>query len=106
MNSGTHTYIKSVLQRKPPDLPIICQWILDAWRELPSKKNVKAFKKGGICNAMDGTEGDCLWEDMESQEEDNKCSAHYMLGVNQYIDMYRYMYVRRYTIHCFDDTPI
>ena len=31
---------------------------------------------------------------------------HHNLGVNQYIDTHRYTSVRRYTIQCFDDTPI
>lgn len=81
MINGTHTYTKSGLRRKP-DLPTICQWILDAWRELPSKIIVKAFKKCGISNAMDGTEDDCLWEEKDSEddsdgEEDTECSAYY-----------------------------
>ena len=47
MISGTHTYTKSGLRRKP-DLPTICQWILDMWRELPSKIIVKASRSVGF----------------------------------------------------------
>ena len=70
MISGTHTYTKSGLRRKP-----------DTGRKLSCKTIVKAFKKCGISNAMDGTEDDCLWEedsvDDSDVNEDNECSAYY-----------------------------
>lgn len=68
MLNGDHSYTKGGLRRKP-DLPTICQWILDAWMELPKKIIVKAFKKCGISNAMDETEDDLLWEEDKSDNE-------------------------------------
>lgn len=53
----------------------LCHWIADAWATIPEDLIVRAFKKCGISNALDGTEDDCLWEEMsdkassESSEE-------------------------------------
>lgn len=69
MLNGDHSYTKGGLRRKP-ELPTICQWILDSWMELPKKIIVKAFKKCGISNAMDGTEDDLLWEEKSDSEKE------------------------------------
>lgn len=69
MLNGDRSYTKRGLRRKP-DLPTICQWILDAWLELPKKIIVKAFKKCGISNAMDGIEDDLLWDDKSDNEKE------------------------------------
>lgn len=69
MLNGDHSYTKGGLRRKP-DLPTICQWILDAWLELPKMIIVKAFKKCGISNALDGIEDDLLWDDKSDNEKE------------------------------------
>ena len=44
------------------ELPQICQWIYDAWEDIPNKLDKKSFRKCCITNAMDGTEDDQMWE--------------------------------------------
>ena len=38
------------------DVPMISQWIVDPWNELPIKSVVNEFKKCYINNMLDGTE--------------------------------------------------
>ena len=36
----------------------MCEWILNAWRDIPEEMVKKSFKKCCITNALDGTEDD------------------------------------------------
>uniref|UniRef100_A0A8C4RS32 HTH CENPB-type domain-containing protein n=1 Tax=Erpetoichthys calabaricus TaxID=27687 RepID=A0A8C4RS32_ERPCA len=72
MINGEHTFTKGGNMRKV-DMPTICQWIVDAWKELPIKTVVKGFKKCCISNMLDGTEDDILWmDDTDDADDDQK----------------------------------
>jgi len=65
MMDGAHTFTATGRQRKV-EMPTICEWILEAWNEIPIKSVVKSFKKCSISNALDGTEDDIIWEDEDN----------------------------------------
>lgn len=49
-------------------------WVKDAWCTILSAMVIKAFKKCGIVNALDGTEDEKLWavdSDKELSERNN-----------------------------------
>ena len=71
MITGEHTFTKGGNMRKV-DMPTICQWIVDAWKELPIKTVVKGFKKCSISNMLDGTEDDILWMDDPDNDDDDE----------------------------------
>lgn len=48
------------------ELPQICQWISEAWEDIPNKLIKKSFGKCCITNATDGTEDYQMWEDDNS----------------------------------------
>ena len=50
---------------KAASLSTMCQWVDEAWKSLPAEMVACSFKKCGISNAIDGTEDDILWEDLE-----------------------------------------
>lgn len=53
---------------KRATLEDIARWVLGAWKALPQPMVVRAFKKCGISNALDGTEDDFLWS-VDSEKE-------------------------------------
>ena len=71
MIHGEHTFTKGGNMRKV-DMPTICRWIVDAWKELPIKTVVKGFKKCSISNMLDGTEDDILWMDDADNDDDDE----------------------------------
>ena len=71
MIHGEHTFTKGSNMRKV-DMPTICRWIVDAWKELPIKTVVKGFKKCSISNMLDGTEDDILWMDDADNDDDDE----------------------------------
>lgn len=70
MCDGEKTYTKGGSMRAP-SLPLICAWIVDSWNEIKADTIVKSFKKCGISNALDGTEDDYLWDNMDEEEVDD-----------------------------------
>jgi len=62
MLADQHTFTASGRIRKV-ELPQICQWIYEAWEDIPNELVRKSFRKCCITNAMDGTEDDQMWED-------------------------------------------
>ena len=61
---------------KKPTVFDLCKWILSAWSSISPDSIVKGFKKCSISNALDGSEDDCLWQEVsedenESDEEDD-----------------------------------
>ena len=52
---------------KAPDLPVLCLWVKEAWAEIDANLIIKAFKKCGISNAMDGSEDDVIYEDVDEE---------------------------------------
>ena len=57
-----HTFTASGRIRKV-ELTQICQWMYEAWEDIPNELIKKSFRKCCITNAMDGTEDDHMWED-------------------------------------------
>ena len=64
MLEGEKTFTKGG-RMKAPYLPLLCLWVKEAWAEIDINLIVKAFKKCGISNAMDGSEADVIYEDVE-----------------------------------------
>ena len=72
MISGDHEFTRGG-NPKAASLATVCQWILQAWKDLKPEMIVKSFKKCCISNAMDGTEDDALWEyEEETPPSDSK----------------------------------
>lgn len=61
------------LKRAP--LSTLVQWVTDAWREAPDDIVVRAFKKCGISNALDGTKDDFLWDESDKENSFMECNA-------------------------------
>ena len=62
MITGEHTLTASGRTRKA-DLNVICGWIKEAWNDIPTEMIKTSFRKCCITNAIDGTEGDDIWEE-------------------------------------------
>ena len=46
----------------------MCQWIGEAWRDIPREMVVRSFLKCGITNALDGSEDDCVFDSSSDDE--------------------------------------
>ena len=58
-------------------MPEVCQWVINSWSNLKVETIVKAFKKCGISNTLDGTKDEHLWEPMENGDDlDNYDDIH------------------------------
>ena len=44
---------------------LLCQWIIIALQHISPKVTVVGFKKCCVSNAVDGTDDDMLWNDLE-----------------------------------------
>ena len=67
MLDGNHTFTPAGRIRKP-DLRQICQWILESWNAISPDTIKRSFLKCCITNALDGTEDDILWEEMDESD--------------------------------------
>uniref|UniRef100_A0A672FP09 HTH CENPB-type domain-containing protein n=1 Tax=Salarias fasciatus TaxID=181472 RepID=A0A672FP09_SALFA len=47
-----------------PAVPLLCEWVLQAWDAVSSESIINGFKKFCASNAMDGSEDDVLWEEV------------------------------------------
>ena len=70
MIGGEKTYTKGGSMRSPT-MPEVCQWVINSWNQLKVEAIVKAFKKCGISNALDGTEDEELWDDTDEEAADD-----------------------------------
>lgn len=61
MAEGLHDLTPTGRIRKP-DIALLCQWIVDAWKMIPDDMVRKSFKKCCISNRLDGTEDDAVWD--------------------------------------------
>ena len=50
------------------DLSQICQWILHRWNSTSPDTSQHSFLKCCITNALDGTEDDVLWKEMDESD--------------------------------------
>jgi hypothetical protein len=57
---------------KKPSYKLICEWIIQAWEEIPSQMVIKSFLKCGISNADDGSQDHFLYESDELDEEQKR----------------------------------
>ena len=67
MLDGNHTFTPAGHIRKP-DLRQICQCILESWSAISPDIFKRSFLKCCITNALDGTEDDILWEEMDESD--------------------------------------
>src|SRR6218665_1265677 len=64
MTSGSATLTKGGNLQKP-DITVVVSWAKQAWDSIPEDMVRKSFLKCGISNAMDGSEDDALYEDVD-----------------------------------------
>ena len=50
---------------------MFCEWVKNSWQRVKSGTIVKSLKKCGISNALDGSEGDILYEESDASSENN-----------------------------------
>ena len=67
MLDGNHTFTPAGRIRKP-DLRQICQWILESWSAISPDIIKCSFLKCCITNALDSTEDDIFWEEMDESD--------------------------------------
>jgi len=53
----------------------IAEWISRAWSQVSPAIVAKSFQKCWVTNAMDGSQDDILWEDVECDDCDNLSSS-------------------------------
>ena len=70
MIGGEKTYTKGGSMRAPT-MPEVWQWVIDSWNKLKVETIMKAIKKCGISNALDGNEGEELLGDMNEEAADD-----------------------------------
>lgn len=66
MAEGIHELTPTGRQRKPSE-ELMCQWISEAWREIPRE----SFLKCGITNSLDGTEDDLVFDSPSDESFDD-----------------------------------
>ena len=49
----------------------VARWVSAAWKAILESINVRSFKKCCISNALEGSEGDILWEDDGEDKDDS-----------------------------------
>ncbi|CAG8662651.1 24015_t:CDS:2 [Cetraspora pellucida] len=48
---------------KKPAYNLMCQWIIDAWEDIPAELVKNSFKKCGISNKLDGSENYLMYKE-------------------------------------------
>ena len=84
MLADQHTFTPGGRIRKV-ELDQICQWIVEAWEDIPSELIKKSFRKCCITNALDGTEDDEMWDEDDDDsdpfaginDDDDDADLHY-----------------------------
>jgi len=64
---GIHELTATGRKTKPSE-ELMCQWIGEAWRDIPREMVVRSFLKCGITNALDGSEDDCVFDSSSDDE--------------------------------------
>lgn len=67
---GEKTFTKTGNIRVAP-IDVVCNMIIEAWNDINSEIVIKAFKKCGISNSLDGTEDDILWDSDAGDETES-----------------------------------
>ncbi|KAK2549399.1 hypothetical protein P5673_030228 [Acropora cervicornis] len=61
MAEGIHELMPTGRQKKPSE-ELMCQWISEAWLEIPPEMVARSFLKCGITNSLDGSEDDLVFD--------------------------------------------
>ena len=64
------------IKHAPPQ--VVAHWVSFAWTSVPAESDAKSFKKCCVCNALDGTKDDPLWDDDEDDSDVNDPSSDYL----------------------------
>lgn len=67
MAEGIHELTASGRQKKPSE-ELMCQWIGEAWRDIPREMVANSFLKCGITNSLDGSEDDFIFDTSSDDE--------------------------------------
>ena len=54
--------------QKKPSEELMCQWIGEAWRDIPREMVANSFLKCGITNSLDGSEDDFIFDTSSDDE--------------------------------------
>jgi len=57
---------------RKPSYKIICEWIIQAWKEIPTEMVKKSFLKCGISNEMNGQQDNLLYESDDDNLDDDE----------------------------------
>lgn len=49
--------------------PLLCQWIVDAWKAVPGEIVRNSFKKCCVGNSLDGTDDNAVWDNKSASDE-------------------------------------
>ena len=55
-------------RQKKPSEELMCQWIGEAWRNIPREMVANSFLKCGITNSLDGSEDDSIFDTSSDDE--------------------------------------
>ena len=55
-------------RQKKPSEELMCQWIGEAWRNIPREMVANSFLKCGITNSLDGSEDDFIFDTSSDDE--------------------------------------
>ena len=67
MAEGIHELKAGGCQKKPSE-ELMCQWIGEAWRDIPREMVANLFLKCGITNSLDGSEDDFIFDTSSDDE--------------------------------------
>ena len=56
---------------KWPSISNVCEWVKFSWQRVKSETIIKSLKKCGISSALDGSEGNILYEESDTWSENN-----------------------------------
>ena len=69
MMNGEKSFTKNGAMRGA-SLDVLCEFVIKVWDNVKVESVIKSLKKGGISNAMDGSEDDLLYESEDEAEVD------------------------------------
>ena len=67
MAEGIHELTAGGRQKKPSE-ELMCQWIGEAWRDIPREMVANLFLKCGITNSLDGSEDEFIFDTSSDDE--------------------------------------
>lgn len=67
MAKGIHELTEGGCQKKPSE-ELMCQWIGEAWHDIPREMVANSFVKCRITNSLDGSEDDFIFDTSSDDE--------------------------------------